>query len=184
MNFLVILFFPFQVRVENWFQDKYMYYFKYQIYFLLFNFLLAGVSSVSWGSWTYPFLWRLNHRFYKTPKRFRGKGTFLTNCLISDENWVLTAAHCCAGQVFFFSKIIKHAKLCLQESMLSQNKQLQSQNWRILHFTRLQFFSNFQSSISKCQIPATMHVVAGGIKLNNFENEEEPRFLSWQLIYH
>jgi len=43
---------------------------------------------------------------------------------IIDENWVLTAAHCCAGQ-----------------------------------------------------IPATMHVVAGGIKLNNFENEEEPRNL-------
>merc|ERR1712004_427264 len=42
---------------------------------------------------------------------------------IIDENWVLTAAHCCAGQ-----------------------------------------------------IPATMHVVAGGIKLN-FENEEEPRNL-------
>merc|ERR1719361_1763541 len=41
---------------------------------------------------------------------------------IIDENWVLTAAHCCAGQ-----------------------------------------------------IPATMHIVAGGIKLNNFENEEETR---------
>jgi len=41
---------------------------------------------------------------------------------IIDENWVLTAAHCCAGQV-----------------------------------------------------PATMHIVAGGIKLNNFENEEETR---------
>ena len=125
-----------------------MYYFKYQIYFLLFNFLLAGVSSVSWGSWTYPFLWRLNHRFYKTPKRFRGKGTFLTNCLISDENWVLTAAHCCAGQVFFFSKIIKNAKLCLQESMLSQNKQLQSQKSRPQALTENIgcFFSNFFSS--------------------------------------
>merc|ERR1712002_1413592 len=43
---------------------------------------------------------------------------------IIDENWVLTAAHCCAGQ-----------------------------------------------------IPATMHIVAGGIKLNNFENEEETRNL-------
>merc|ERR1711970_9171 len=43
---------------------------------------------------------------------------------IIDENWVLTAAHCCAGQ-----------------------------------------------------IPATMHIVAGGIKLNNFENEEEIRNL-------
>merc|ERR1712123_361826 len=41
---------------------------------------------------------------------------------IIDKDWVLTAAHCCAGQV-----------------------------------------------------PASMHVVAGGIKLNNFENEEEPR---------
>merc|ERR1712013_381709 len=41
---------------------------------------------------------------------------------IIDKDWILTAAHCCAGQ-----------------------------------------------------IPATMHVVAGGIKLNNFENEEEPR---------
>merc|ERR550519_2764844 len=40
---------------------------------------------------------------------------------IIDKDWILTAAHCCAGQ-----------------------------------------------------IPATMHVVAGGIKLNNFENEEEP----------
>merc|ERR1739838_1041609 len=43
---------------------------------------------------------------------------------IINENWILTAAHCCAGQ-----------------------------------------------------IPATMHVVAGGIKLNNFENEEENRNL-------
>ena len=30
----------------------------------------------------------------------------------------------------------------------------------------------------KTQIQATMHVVAGGIKLNNFENEEETRFSS------
>jgi len=43
---------------------------------------------------------------------------------IIDEWWVLTAAHCCSGQ-----------------------------------------------------IPLTMHVVAGGIKLNNFENEEENRNL-------
>ena len=43
---------------------------------------------------------------------------------------------------------------------------------------------NFRFSISKRQIPATMHVVAGGIKLNNFENEEEPRFLFWQMISH
>merc|ERR1711874_229718 len=49
---------------------------------------------------------------------------------IIDENWVLTAAHCCAGQ-----------------------------------------------------IPATMHVVAGGIKLNNFENEEETRNLD-HIISH
>merc|ERR1711970_1444454 len=49
---------------------------------------------------------------------------------IIDENWVLTAAHRCAGQ-----------------------------------------------------IPATMHVVAGGIKLNNFENEEEPRNID-QIIGH
>merc|ERR1711970_984451 len=49
---------------------------------------------------------------------------------IIDENWVLTAAHCCAGQ-----------------------------------------------------IPATMHIVAGGIKLNNFENEEEPRNID-QIIGH
>jgi hypothetical protein len=27
------------------------------------------------------------------------------------------------------------------------------------------------------QTPGFMHVVAGGIKLNNFEGEEEPRFL-------
>jgi len=49
---------------------------------------------------------------------------------IIDENWVLTAAHCCAGQ-----------------------------------------------------IPATMHIVAGGIKLNNFENEEETRNID-QIIGH
>merc|ERR1712227_1005472 len=49
---------------------------------------------------------------------------------IIDENWVLTAAHCCAGQ-----------------------------------------------------IPATMHVVAGRIKLNNFENEEETRNLD-KIIGH
>merc|ERR550519_1863289 len=41
---------------------------------------------------------------------------------IIDKDWIMTAAHCCAGQ-----------------------------------------------------LPLTMHVVAGGIKLNNFENEEEPR---------
>merc|ERR1712226_1435710 len=41
---------------------------------------------------------------------------------IIDENWILTAGHCCAGQ-----------------------------------------------------IPATLHVTAGGIKLSNFENEEEAR---------
>merc|ERR1712025_1229353 len=49
---------------------------------------------------------------------------------IIDKDWILTAAHCCAGQ-----------------------------------------------------IPATMHVVAGGIKLNNFENEEEPRNVD-QIIGH
>merc|ERR1712180_583999 len=49
---------------------------------------------------------------------------------IIDENWVLTAAHCCAGQ-----------------------------------------------------IPATMHVVAGGIKLNNFENEEEPRNIDHIIVH-
>jgi len=49
---------------------------------------------------------------------------------IINENWILTAAHCCAGQ-----------------------------------------------------IPATMHVVAGGIKLNNFENEEENRNLE-HIIGH
>merc|ERR1711872_679893 len=49
---------------------------------------------------------------------------------IIDKDWILTAAHCCAGQ-----------------------------------------------------IPATMHVVAGGIKLNNFENEEEPRNLD-KIIGH
>jgi len=41
---------------------------------------------------------------------------------IIDKDWIMTAGHCCAGQ-----------------------------------------------------LPLTMHVVAGGIKLNNFENEEEPR---------
>merc|ERR1711931_458866 len=41
---------------------------------------------------------------------------------IINENWIVTAAHCCANQS-----------------------------------------------------PFSMHVVAGGIKLNNFENEEEPR---------
>merc|ERR1719400_1260001 len=41
---------------------------------------------------------------------------------IIDENWILTAGHCCAGQ-----------------------------------------------------IPATLHVTAGGIKLSHFENEEEAR---------
>jgi len=46
------------------------------------------------------------------------------------ESWVVTAGHCCAGQ-----------------------------------------------------IPATMHVVAGGIKLNNFENEEEPRAVA-EIIGH
>merc|ERR1712242_297056 len=49
---------------------------------------------------------------------------------IIDKDWILTAAHCCAGQ-----------------------------------------------------IPATMHVAAGGIKLNNFENEEEPRNID-QIIGH
>merc|ERR1711874_967264 len=49
---------------------------------------------------------------------------------IIDKDWILTAAHCCAGQ-----------------------------------------------------IPATMHVVAGGIKLNNFENEEETRNLD-HIISH
>jgi len=49
---------------------------------------------------------------------------------IIDKDWVLTAAHCCAGQV-----------------------------------------------------PASMHVVAGGIKLNNFENEEEPRNID-HIISH
>jgi len=33
------------------------------------------------------------------------------------------------------------------------------------------------------QVPATVHVVAGGIKLNNFENEEEPRNLD-HIISH
>jgi len=49
---------------------------------------------------------------------------------VIDANWVLTAAHCCAGQ-----------------------------------------------------IPATLHVVAGGIKLNNFENEEQKRDVA-EIIGH
>ena len=144
----------------------------------LFNFLLSGVSSVSWGSWTYPFLWRLNHRFYRTLKRFRGKGTFLTNCLISDENWVLTAAHCCAGQVFFLFQNYLTCKALFAMVNIepkANNSNLKTEEFCISHLCN--FSAIFQSSISKRQIPATMHVVAGGIKLNNFENEEEPRFL-------
>merc|ERR1712127_983729 len=49
---------------------------------------------------------------------------------IVDKDWIVTAGHCCAGQ-----------------------------------------------------IPLSMHVVAGGIKLNNFENEEEPRNVD-QIIGH
>jgi len=49
---------------------------------------------------------------------------------IIDANWIVTAGHCCAGQV-----------------------------------------------------PATVHVVAGGIKLNNFEGEEEPRNVA-EIIGH
>merc|ERR1711931_556155 len=50
-----------------------------------------------------------------------GSTHFCGGSIISDQ-WIMTASHCCAGQ-----------------------------------------------------IPATMHVVAGGIKLNNFEGEEENR---------
>ena len=64
----------------------------------------------------------------------------------------------------------------------ANNSNLKTEEFCISHLSN--FSAIFQSSISKRQIPATMHVVAGGIKLNNFENEEEPRFLSWQLIYH
>ena len=149
--------------------------------FFLFNFLLSGVSSVSWGSWTYPFLWRLNHRFYKTPKRFRKKEHFwqIVSFQMKTGFWPLPIV-VLARLFFLFQNYLTCKALFAMVNIepKANNSNLKTEEFCISHLSN--FSAIFQSSISKRQIPATMHVVAGGIKLNNFENEEETRFLFWQ----